>query len=501
MALQPRVLVLCAALAAALALGQGAAAQEQPASPLEIISKGPQPEFRVHGVSLKSVRSDDAQNAVAFDFNGPVNEAAFVQLQEALPDWVEMAYAGYDNAVIRTKRPVTFMTKTESDGFSMRMVPRDAAEPAPAQTAGPHGGADACTHGCPPTAPSAPFADAHAWHAADSFYTRVAFERPFDVSLRGFYDSAREGGTTYVALDGDWRHTKGTTLITSNGHLDIETWDGVHVLADVHDVAVNSKNTRQFGGAIAPFNDNNVSGSAGLAYEWDGATFTAEALYGSSGWGARFGMDYADEDFRLGARAAWHEPYTGTAEAVALRGERDYSALFAGGQVFDGLWAVGEVKATRYGIRGDGEIATTLGWHGGLRYDFAGWPLSLTYDGDGEYVLHSHTYLGAPPSPFVPLSIRDREVHALGGSFSNTWDNGFWFDLYGGWEIDRYSDSGPYGGAAFRFTPGPGFDIALDGRYATVAQMGEEGHELSGGIKLTIALNGDAPILHGGPSL
>ena len=143
----------------------------------------------------------------------------------------------------------------------------------------------------------------------------------------------------------------------------------------------------------------------------------------------------------------------------------------------------------------------TLGWHAGLRYDIEGWPLALTYDGDGEYLLHSHKYIGGPPTPFVPLSIRDREVHALGASFANKIDNGFWFDLYGGWEIDRYSEDGPYGGAAFRFTPGPGFDVSLDGRYATVAQMGEEGHELSGGIKLTIALNGDAPIMHGGRGL
>src|SRR3569832_1098986 len=97
-----------------------------------------------------SARADDAQNAVAVDCNGPVNDAAFVQLQEALPDWVEMAYAGYDNAVIRAKRPVTFMTKAESDGFSMRMVPRDAAAPAPVQTASAAGGPCACWHGCPP---------------------------------------------------------------------------------------------------------------------------------------------------------------------------------------------------------------------------------------------------------------------------------------------------------------------------------------------------------------
>lgn len=502
MAFRPRVLVFCAALAAALAFGEGAAAQVQPdASPLEIISRGPQPEFRVHGVSLKSVRADDTQNTVAFDFNGPVSEAAFVALQDALPGWVEMAYAGYDNAIIRTKRPVTFMTRAESDGFSMRFVPKDAAAPAPAQVAGLRGTAEGCSQGCPPApAPPVPI-DTHAWRAAEGFYTRVAFERPFDESLRGFYDAAREGGTTYVSLDGDWRHTKGTTLITSDGHLDIETWEGVHLLADVRDVVVNSHNTRQFGGAIAPFNDNNVSGSAGFGYDWDGATFTAEALYGSSGWGAQLGANYADDDFQLGARAAWHEPYTESAEAVALRGERDYSALFAGGQVLDALWAVGEVKATRYGIRGDDHVATTWGWHAGLRYDLDGYPLSLMYDGDGEYVLVFHKYVGGPPTPFVPLSIRDREVHAFGASFSDTWDNAFWFDLHGGWEIDRFSKNGPYGGVALRFTPVPGFDVALNGRYATVPQMGEEGHELSGGVKLTLALNGDAPITHSGPGL
>jgi hypothetical protein len=506
-ALKPRVTMACAALAVGLLLGRAAVAQDVPApSPLEVISRGPAPEVRIHGVSLKSVRSDDAQNAVAFDFNGPVSDEAFARLADELPDWVEMAYAGYDNAVIRAKRPVTFMTKAESDGFSLRLVPRDAAAASPGATAGLRGDADTCGGRCPPPGAAPPGGPAplapHQWRAAESFYTRAAAERPFDVALRGFYDSVREGGTTYVALDGDWRHTRGTTLITSNGHLDIETWEGVHLLADVHDVVVNSKATRQFGGAVAPFNGNNVSGSAGLGYTFDGATATAEALYGAPGWGARVGLEYGDGDFRIGGRAAWHEPYTDTAEAVALRGARDYSAIYAADQVFDGLWAVGEVRATRYGIRIDDDVAETIGWHGGLRYDIGGWPFSLTYDGDGEYVLNSHKYAGSPPTPFVPLSIRDREVHQFGGSFSDKWDNAFWFDLYGGWAIDRYSDQGPYGGLALRFTPGPGFDVALDGRYSTVAErQGEQGHELSGGVKLTLALNGDAPITHGGPAL
>ncbi len=330
----------------------------------------------------------------------------------------------------------------------------------------------------------------------------MAFERPFDVSLRGFYDAAREGGTTYVSLDSDWRHTKGTTLITSDGHLDIETWEGVHVLANVRDVVVNSKNTRQFGGAVAPFNDNNLSGSAGLGYDWDSATFTAEALYGSSGWGARLGMNYAADDVRLGARAAWHEPYTETAEAVALRGERDYSALFAGGQVWDSLWATGEMKATRYGIRGDDNVATTLGWHGGLRFDFpragrSAWPMTATAS---MCCAPTPTSAGRRRRSCRCRSATAKCMHSVAAS-----------------PTGGMTGSGSTSMAAGRSTAIPTMarmagrpsasrrdrasTSSLDGHYATVPEMGEEGHELSGGVKLTIALNGDAPIMHGGAGL
>ncbi|MEJ0042035.1 MAG: hypothetical protein WDM81_07375 [Rhizomicrobium sp.] len=115
----PRKLSRWAALAAAILLGAGAAfAQDATPSSLTIVSQGPEAEFRIRGVSLKSVRADDAQNAIAFDFNGAVSDEAFAQLEAELPDWIEMAYAGYDNAVIRAKQPVTFLTKVESDGFS-----------------------------------------------------------------------------------------------------------------------------------------------------------------------------------------------------------------------------------------------------------------------------------------------------------------------------------------------------------------------------------------------
>ncbi len=486
MAPTPRLMSLCAAVAALLLFAGAAGAQDVPPSALTIVSRGPDPEFRIRGVSLKSVRADDTQNAVAFDFNGPVSDEAFTRLQDELPDWIDMAYAGYDNAVIRARRPVTFMTRAETDGFSLRLVPRGDVAPAPA--ADLRGPRDTCSGGCPPrSAPPSP----QTWHAAESFYARAAAERPFDVSIRGFYDAVREGGTSYIALDGDWRHTNGQTVIASNAHADLAVWEDLRLLGDLHYVVVNAKAVRQSGGGIAPYNRNDLSGAFGFGIPLGGAEVTAQALYGRSGVGGRLSAGTGDADWRLGLRGAYHEPYTDTAQAVAFRAERDYTAVYAAGQLVDGLWASGEFDATRYGVHADSDVARTLGWHGGLRYDFSGWPFSLTYDGDGEYVLHSHKYTGAAPTPYVPLSIRDREVHQFGGNFSDKWDDGFWFDLYGGWAIDRYSDNGPYGGLALRFTPGPGFDVALNGRYSTVAErQGELGHELSGGLRLTYAWDG-----------
>ena len=471
-------------------LGAGAAVAQDappPGSALTIVSQGPEAEFRIRGVSLKSVRSDDAQNTVAFDFNGPVSDQAFSQLESELPDWIEMAYAGYDNAVIRARRPVTFMTKVESDGFSMKLVPRDGGD------TGPLRGPDDA--GAPPPQPAA-YLSRRSWRAVASAYTRAAAERPFDVALRGGYDTLRVGDAPMVIVAGDWRRDKNATLYTSNGHTDFQVAENIRILGDVRDVVVNGKAVRQLTGAVAPFNVNDVSGSAGVSVGFEDAKFSAEGLYGRSGFGGRVGVAADAGDWQLGMRAAWHEPYTDTAESIALKGSRDYSALFAAGQIFDGLWATGEAYAARYGIKGDQNVARTAGWHAGLRYDIDGWPLSINYDGDGEYVIDARHVVGPAPSPFVPLSIRTRELHQFGGSFSDDFGPSLWFDLYGGYAIDRYGKDGPYGGAALRYTPSPGFDIALDGRYSTAAErQGEPGNAMSAGFRLTYAWGAsDAPI-------
>jgi hypothetical protein len=470
--------------AALLCFGTQAVAQDA-APALSIVARSPNVEIRIRGVSLKAVRADDAQNEVAFDFNGPVDDATFAQLQDELPDWIDMAYAGYDNAVIRARRPVTFLAKAESDGFSLRIVPRETSTD----------GAEGVLRGTDDTGPSAPAfrpgGEGRGWKLAVNAATRASAERRFDTMLRGGYDTLRTGDAGVAIVAGEYRHTKGTTLYTSDGRFDTQMADNIRLLGDVHNVVVNTKSVRLLSGTTGPLNVSDIWGAAGLSFGVDdGTKLSVEGLYGRSGFGGRVAIADTGDFGQIGMRLAYHEPYTDTAEAISLKGAKDYSVLYAAGQILDGLWATGEAQATRYGVKGDQNVARTAGWHAGLRYDIDGWPLSLNYDGDGEYVITAHKV------PFIPLSIRTREVHQFGGSFSDDVGGDFWFDLYGGYAIDRYSTQGGYGGAALRYSPGPGFDIALDGRYSAVAEReGESGSVISAGFRLTYAWGAvDAPI-------
>ena len=91
----------------------------------QIISNDPNGlEVRFYGMPLRGVHADDSQNALSIDFQQAVDGAAFDRLAGDMPQWISMAYANFDNGVIRSPRPVTFLTRTESDGFSLRMVAR-----------------------------------------------------------------------------------------------------------------------------------------------------------------------------------------------------------------------------------------------------------------------------------------------------------------------------------------------------------------------------------------
>ena len=81
-------------------------------------------EIRFRGVGMRGVHADDSQNALAIDFLEPVDGALFDRLPADAPQWIVLSYCNFDNGIIRSPRPVTFLTRIEADGFSLRIVPR-----------------------------------------------------------------------------------------------------------------------------------------------------------------------------------------------------------------------------------------------------------------------------------------------------------------------------------------------------------------------------------------
>ena len=123
------------ALAAALLLSMPAMGQGPGPASYQVVSQGPDGmEMRFRGMPLRAVRADDSQNALSLDFHTPVDAAVFERLPSEMPQWISMAYATFDNGVIRSPRPVTFLTRAEQDGFSLRIVAR-APGPGPAPVA------------------------------------------------------------------------------------------------------------------------------------------------------------------------------------------------------------------------------------------------------------------------------------------------------------------------------------------------------------------------------
>jgi hypothetical protein len=479
-------------VAAALALLFARAQNAMPVAPsVTVLSQSPSVELQFHGLALKSVRADDAQNAVSLDFDGPIDGRVFDELQQTLPGWVAMSYAGYDSAIIRASRPVSFLTRPEGDGFSLRMVPRQASSPATASNAvlrGPIIGAPANAslvlhkphHGGDPR-----------WPEARLTYLLALAQHPDDLGLRRAYDLAQKRSTLQVQVSGGWRENHGGSTIY-DGHLSgwAEVEGPVAVTGHLDDAYGHASSVRQLDGTFARLNKNAMSGGIGVAYDYpNGSRAAGEITYAKPGVGAQLSVDIEDPVEHFATRGVYREAYTDTTEAIADDAARDYGEIDAMGRLYDGLWATGELRLTRYGVHGDANVAHTIGFAGGLSYlfpQYEGVTAGAHWTMDGEYTLGVHRYPGPSATTFIPLSIRTREVHDFTGSLSSRVLDDVWLDAYGGYTIDRYGSDGALYGGALRWSLFPEFDILIGAQHTQVAsRQGVTGPETSAQLTLT----------------
>ncbi len=467
-------------------------------------------EIRFHNMPLKGVHADAAQNALALDFINGVDGTAFDRLAQALPDFVGMAYANYDSGVIRASRPVTFLTRNEADGFSLRMVSRGGG-PAPMTQAPPgavalRGPMDGM--GPPPPqpiygTPPNPVRNAGVRYGAysglrgydqlslavnrgnafwEKAYNRAALQSNSDVELSTEYKS----------------YHSGDTVITSRARMKIMLANGVSLIGSVNDNDVAADRVRMPNGTFAVNTHTNlVDGSLGLGLDLTpDSEITLAALQGNHVTGAKFTSFLGDPDSFWQLALSYHQPDMDTPQNLYARAFRDELVFGTGRRLGYGFWASLYGHGDNYGVRGDASVAKTAGWTANLRWaaDLGPALASLTYDGHGDYLVNNDTRTGAAPTPYVPLSLRDLETHAITGSLSSLlWGDTLWLDLYGGYIKDRYaSDGGIYGGA-IRYRPYPGLDISLGARHSNVSmRQGEIGAETSAGLSLTLGFDGPA---------
>ena len=441
---------------------------------------------------MRDVHADDSQNALSLNFNAPVDPAMFEHLSGDVPDWIQMAYGNLDSGVIRAARPVTFLTRQEQDGFSLRMAARAPAGPPPPPLPTPppppmplRGQVD----GPPP--PDDASIPPPSFGAARNFYALELAVKRNDPTLTHAYDRASAEADSDIGIGGEYHHYHGgDTVIASNAHERIDVGGGLSLVGSLDDTDVQAKHVQFTNGTVGPRDTNILSGSGGLALEVaDGGEVEGRVLAGNGVIGGSLGVFADNGDGFWNAALAYHAPYMETAAAVVDKAERDQVTLGVQYHLGYGVWGGLSGFGQRYGIQGFYNDATTAGWTGDLRWtaDFNGWLAGLAYDGKGEYVANRQ-FFTTGGSTFQPLGIRNMEVHDVTASLSsNIWDNQFWFDLFGGYAIDRYANSGALYGAALRYTPTPGVDLALGVRQSAVSTVeGETGSETSAGLTFTL---------------
>lgn len=496
-------------LAALLMLSTARTAQAQtfqndyrarPGEAFKVVRSAPDAVIHFAGITLKDARTDPAKNEIVLRFDGQADRDVFDQLETALPGWVDTAYAGYDSAVIRAAKPVTFMTRRMRNGFDLRLVPKNHAASGP-QLRGQigAGGGDVALNGMQPP----PQRTAFALRGADLGNHRPG--APIEVmaklqpiaATQNVESAMPEKHEAGVKLSGGWRKPADGTIASGDLAVTVPL-GGFKLIASVHDTYAHAKAVRTFEGLDEALNEHALSASAGVALDLGGVLgrgeLSGEGLWGKSGWGGR--LAYAEELHHgdWGLSAEYRAPFDETLFAVADHADRSRVVLGVSQELSEGLSAQIVGHVTRYGIKNNDNLADTAGASASLRYltDLGGLWAGLSYEFNGDYVLRNVRYTGAAPVPFSPLDMRSFEVHALSGSLSTELLDGLWIDGYGGYAIDRYGPEGAFGGGDLRYAFAPGWALTLNGGYTQVStEQGERGPLTTAGLKLIYNWDGE----------
>jgi hypothetical protein len=315
----------------------------------------------------------------------------------------------------------------------------------------------------------------------------VAKLKPMEMAQNG-ESGMPEAHETGIELNTVWRRPDDGNLVGADLTAAFPVDETLKLIANFHDTYASAKDVLNFEGNHEAVNEHALSASAGFAFALgEGSEVSAEGLWGKSGWGGRAAYVQEVQHGDWGAKVEYRAPFDDTLFAVADHANRSRIVMGLSRELGEGLSASFVGHLTRFGIKDNDNIASTVGASASLRYieKLNGFWAGITYEFNGDYVLRDLRYQGAAPAPFSPLDMRTFEVHALSGSLSRELAEGVWADGYAGYAVDRYGPDGYFGGADIRYELAPGWAMALSAGYTQVStEQGERGPLTTAGIKL-----------------
>jgi len=476
-----------------------------------VVVSEPYLELKFHDVYLLSARQSEGANEIALDFTAPVPPGLLERLPAVLPEWFEYAYSGYDSAVIRTIRQANFAATPLPDGFLLRIDPVTApgntvaldAQRARLEAAqGNTTEARAALDDLQAQNPRDPYvlrtragveASVGDWRAAERYYALAQMEQPDDLGLRGSIADVRRELGPEISSSITYTHHDNENLVAGTGRIDYPVMNRLGILGELSVSHATGDGVELTNGTIVSVDDTIFSGAAGITYAFPGGSSgEIAALFSDAGIGARASYLARTAMSETEITGIYGASYGETAGAIASAATQDTIILRHARRVADGLWGEAALRLHRYSDD-ESEIARTAGFTASLRYlrEFYRWTGGVSYEVEGEYLLDEDLRPDGLGGFYLPLGLRNQEIHAFSASASTPLSQNAWFDAYAGWAIDRYAGNGVFGGFALRYIPVEGLELTAGLSHSTVsAAQGSSGAVTSGGVSLIYNMQG-----------
>jgi outer membrane protein assembly factor BamE (lipoprotein component of BamABCDE complex) len=94
----------------------------------DITQDQPSLEAQFHGLTLKSAKPDDSGTEIALQLGSNADAEEFAAFQRRVPDWVLGTHTDGDTANIVSRTAADLSAEPTSDGFVLKIKPKDAGK-------------------------------------------------------------------------------------------------------------------------------------------------------------------------------------------------------------------------------------------------------------------------------------------------------------------------------------------------------------------------------------